>query len=213
MLEQKTIFETLQKYDISYLVAGNSEDQLATFRKWEKALGFHETGEVSFDYWYNWYHAYKKLLRKVLPTSEFDLINEALYPEPHLGDPALRVIQIPLFRYEPYDVGNVVNNIRKVLGWKIPTDVGGTENDCIGLQFAVYLYRKQYGDAEYVKRVEEIVASGMATEEIAERAINNRDYSVRDFFYKELNLSDKDFHPEQCDPYLRKWLGFLKPIR
>jgi hypothetical protein len=213
MLLDKTIFETLTRYDIPYFITGNSEDQLALFKQWEKILGFKETGSETFDYWFNWHNAYLKLLKRVLPRSRHKLIQEALYPEPRLGNRALNAVQIPLFKYERYDVNHIIDEIRKELGWKLPMDVGGTENDCMGLQFAVYLYRKQHGDQEYQQRVKEIVASGRATEEIAERAINNRDYSIKNFFYKELDLSDEDFRPDRCDPYLEKWLNLLKPIR
>jgi len=213
ILLDKTIFETLQRFDGPYLVTGNSEDQFAVFKEWETLLGFHNTGNKTFDYWSNWRNAYKELLEKMLPGSKHEFITDALYPEPHIGDRALNVAQIPLFKYETYDVDRIVEQIKKTVGWKLPMDVGGTENDCMGLQFAVYLYRKQHGDQEYQRRVQEIVASGRATEEIATRAINNVDYSIRDFFYRELSLSDKDFKPNRCDPYLRKWLKLLKPIR
>ncbi len=104
MLLDKTVFETLERFDIPYLVTGNSEDQFAAFKQWETILGFHDTGNESFDYWLNWFNAYTRLLKRVLPPSKHKLIREALYPKPHLGDRALTVAQIPIFKYETYDV-------------------------------------------------------------------------------------------------------------
>lgn len=213
LMHEKAIFEVLQKYKIPLLITGNSEDELDLFKEWEKNLGFKSTGNYAFDYWNNWREAYIKVLEEILPKNLQNKINDIVWKKPQKNDNACKNKHLPLFKYEKFDIDHNIKTIEEKLNWKMPTDVGGTETDSKGLQFCVQIYRKLHGDEEYRAQISKLVRSGTINRKIADKAASYKSNKVVKEFFEEFGISWKDLKPNQCSPFLNKWLNLFLPIR
>ncbi|MEZ5815385.1 MAG: hypothetical protein R3E13_11810 [Alphaproteobacteria bacterium] len=213
LMHEKAVFEVLNTRDIPFLVTGNSQDEIELFKEWEKELGFQFSGPSACDYWNNWRSAYIKVLEEILPAELQKKIPDIVWPTLSKDDPASRTKHIPFFLYEPFDVGKNMKIIRDKLGWKLPSDVGGTETDSAGLQFCVHSFRKLHGDEEYAAQISKLVRSGNITREIAWKAYNYRNDTIVKRFFDDFQLSWENMDPENCTPFLKKWLGLFLPIR
>jgi len=213
LMHQKAIYEILQKYNIPLLIMGNSQDELNLFKEWERRLNFKSTGIYSYDYWKNWREAYIKVLNEILPNYLRTRIPDIIWSEPRKNDPVSEVKHLPLFRYESFDVEKNIEIIKRELGWKLPTDVGGTETDSAGLQFDVCIYRKLHSNEEYAAQISKLIRNRTITREIAWKALNYKDKSIVKRFFDDFRLSWKHLKPEKCSPFLNKWLDLFLPIR
>jgi hypothetical protein len=218
MLQERATYETLQKYNIPLWVTGNHMAELRLFRSWEKlplcGLKVRSTRNKSFDHWNYWHRAYRTLMEHLLDRRDRDIIEQCIPPAPMLNDPAVKAHFMPILCYYPYNIEAQLTIIKNKLGWKLPSDIGGTETDCAGLQFCVALFKKIHGELAYDVEISRMVRSGTVSREIALRAVVNKDRTIVDRLFNELGLSWSDLRPGGCnDEFLREWLELLLPIR
>lgn len=213
LMHEKAIYEVLQKNNIPLLVTGNSQSEFDMFKEWEKKLNFKSTGNYSYDYWNNWRNFYIKVLEEILPENLQKRIPEIVWSKPHINDLIAQVRYLPIFKYEKFNVQNNIKIIKKELGWKLPTDVGGTETDSAGLQFDVCIYKKIHGKKAYADQVNKLIKNGIITKEIALKALSCNNNSIIDKFFKDFELSWNMLNPDKCSPLLAKLLDLYLPIR
>jgi hypothetical protein len=212
-MHEKAIFDNLERYKIPLLITGNSGDELELFKKWEEKLGFIGTGDYEFDYWSNWRDAYIKVLQEILPQNLQERIQEIVWQKPHKGLGAAQTKHLPFFKYEEFNVEKNIKTIQKKLGWKLPTDVGGTETDSAGLQFCVLIFCKLYGEERYAQEISKLIRNGSITREIALKALQYKNDKIVKKFFRDFDLSWDHLNPQDCSPFLSKWLNLFLPIR
>ncbi|MBS3906586.1 MAG: hypothetical protein KGZ49_06070 [Syntrophaceae bacterium] len=221
----KIVYETLQKYKIPLWITGNTGAENSIISDWIEKLkikegikesknsNFIEIENLNFNYWTIWRRGFEKLLRHVLDQEGENIIEKMLFPRPNLGDNALRTFGFQLLKLIDYDVKNAMETIQKELGWLFPENLAGTQNDCLGMELNVYLYKEIYGEKNYDIKIRKVIEEGGMPEIILKRALNISSYDNAKNILKKLDLSDVRISPELCDDFLKEWIGLLKPVK
>ncbi len=221
----RIVYETLQKYKIPLWITGNTGSETLIISDWieklkiedkigeNKKLHVTEIEDSNFYYWSIWRLGFEKLLRHVLDQKYHNNIERMLHPSPHLGDNALRTVRFPLLNFINYDVKTAMETIQKELKWVFPKNLAGTQNDCIGMELNVYLYKKIYGEKDYDEKIRQVVEQERLPDIILERSLDISSYNNAEDILKKLDLSDTRISPELCDDFLKGWINLLKPVK
>ena len=216
-VSERILYETLQRYHIPLYISGNSGSEVDLFGgwlgKWIQFFDYQRTGNDNYDYWKIWRLAYVHLLKSILSPDDYDLIDKVIPPDPQPDDQALKTKTFPILGYVPYNLESTIQIITNELGWRLPQDVSGTQNDCYAMAFNTAQFRRLYGSEEYARQIAQIVREGGTTREIGLRALQYNEQVVSDQVMAKLGLTWDDIASKPCLPQLQGWLDLLKPIK